>query len=210
MKGRDLLILIIILLILIIPIRLKYKDGGTVEYKAVLYKVIKWNRMIEFGEYKTGTEVILFPNNFHPIDYYDDVRPLRIAVYNENKKDEYVIGNTGSYTWSKEVDGKWLHVTADAIDPVSMDYEKVLEVLSNSKIYTMNLSNVTKIYLYEGHKTAWYEGLMPLSYKVIFDESDGSLLLPNITSGDYIVQIDIEDGDNTAWYSFKISVKEKN
>ena len=41
--------------------------GGTVEYSAILYKIIDWNQL----EGKQGTELHIFPTNFHSLDYYD-------------------------------------------------------------------------------------------------------------------------------------------
>lgn len=57
MKKKVCIIAIIIfLLILLIPIPLHYKDGGTVEYKAILYSV-KNNHYMTDGGNMIGTEV---------------------------------------------------------------------------------------------------------------------------------------------------------
>ena len=48
-KKIIIVIVIIILLILIIPIPMHLKDGGTVEYKALTYKVSKVHRLFEDG-----------------------------------------------------------------------------------------------------------------------------------------------------------------
>lgn len=51
MKKKMLIVLIIaITLILVFPIRLQLKDGGTVEYKALLYKVSKVHKLILIEE----------------------------------------------------------------------------------------------------------------------------------------------------------------
>ena len=52
MKNKTLMIvgIIILLLILLFPIRLQLNDGGTVEYKALLYKVSKVSRLISIEE----------------------------------------------------------------------------------------------------------------------------------------------------------------
>ncbi len=69
-KNIRLLIVLVIAVILLFPIRIVYKDGGTTTYTSLTYKIIKWNSMIGVDEIKTGTEIHLFPNNFHDIDYY--------------------------------------------------------------------------------------------------------------------------------------------
>lgn len=59
----------IILLILLFPVRNQLKDGGTVEYKAILYKVSKVKRLIskeemenegKIKEYDQGIVIELF------------------------------------------------------------------------------------------------------------------------------------------------------
>ena len=42
-KKKKIIIIIILLFVFsLIPVTIRYKDGGTVEYKAVLYQVIQW------------------------------------------------------------------------------------------------------------------------------------------------------------------------
>lgn len=58
MKKKVIIVLIVvILLILIFPIRLQLKDGGTVEYKALLYKVSKVSRLISIEEMEAEGKV---------------------------------------------------------------------------------------------------------------------------------------------------------
>lgn len=49
------LIIIFLLIILLLPVRIVYRDGGTVHYKAVLYEVTKYH--IGVGEYTAGWNV---------------------------------------------------------------------------------------------------------------------------------------------------------
>jgi len=85
MKGMDntmkkvlIIVLLSVLALGLIPIRLARNDGGTVEYVAVFYRVIKWKqfnphalydeegRYIESDQpkYLTGTDFYIFPFNF--------------------------------------------------------------------------------------------------------------------------------------------------
>lgn len=70
----------LILILFLIPVKFTYKDGGTVQYKAALYTVVKWNRFTEpeeknngnatyysFKKYK-NTSVYLFPGSLKGID----------------------------------------------------------------------------------------------------------------------------------------------
>lgn len=72
MKRKKMLIAVIIVLIitiLIFPIKTRYKEGGTITYTSLLYKVIIWHA-IEKVDVKEGTDVYFFPNNFHDYQYY--------------------------------------------------------------------------------------------------------------------------------------------
>lgn len=40
------LIAALVLLLCLVPVRLAYKDGGTVEYRALLYQVTRWHAMM--------------------------------------------------------------------------------------------------------------------------------------------------------------------
>ncbi len=53
--------------LLLIPVRKVYEDGGTQTYTSLTYKVIVWKQI----DGKSGTELYLFPNNFHQLDYYE-------------------------------------------------------------------------------------------------------------------------------------------
>lgn len=49
--------MIVILVVLLIPVPFHYKDGGTVEYRALLYSVIDYHSMKIDGGYDTGIQV---------------------------------------------------------------------------------------------------------------------------------------------------------
>ncbi len=70
MKKKNWIILaIIVLLILTIPIPISSaRDGGTREYVALTYKIVKWNHLYDNGEVYDDTEIYLFPLNFQTAD----------------------------------------------------------------------------------------------------------------------------------------------
>ena len=62
MKKKVIIIILIILILLLIPIPFKLRDGGSTEYRAILYSVTKYNRLSEIGDdgttkYIRGTEI---------------------------------------------------------------------------------------------------------------------------------------------------------
>lgn len=70
MKKRFIIIIIAAVLILVVPVPTgQYKDGGTKEYTAITYKIVKWHRLSGAeGEYYIKTRVYPFPLNFRSVD----------------------------------------------------------------------------------------------------------------------------------------------
>lgn len=59
---------VILLVVLLVPIPSGvYKDGGTREFRALTYKVVRWRRLTNGGIYEK-TRLYLFPRNFRSID----------------------------------------------------------------------------------------------------------------------------------------------
>ena len=201
MKKRYwIFILTLAVIILFFPIKQVYRDGGTKEYTAILYKVIKWNKIREFEENKTGTEIYWFPKNLHSLDYYDDPRPSAVAFGNEN---QMVVANIGSYQWSKEVDGQTIHINADAIGPLQMEYKEILKVSGNQSIKAIGLiSNVSKITTYK----YVVEEAKKIENKLIYDEINQEIDISGMEKGTYIIELFVEKGQDNVWYSFKLEI----
>lgn len=63
MPKKYLILIIILLVILLFPIKTRLKDGGTVEYKALTYKISKVHRLISLesnSTYTTGLIIEIF------------------------------------------------------------------------------------------------------------------------------------------------------
>lgn len=61
-------IAVVLLAVFFVPIPTGVcKDGGTLEYTALTYKIVDWNRVYGDGRYDK-TKVYIFPNNFKSID----------------------------------------------------------------------------------------------------------------------------------------------
>ncbi len=68
-KKLALGVAIVLLLLCCIPIKLAYKDGGTVKYQAVLWSYTRYHSISGFDEngqttFYEGTEFRVFPFNF--------------------------------------------------------------------------------------------------------------------------------------------------
>ena len=79
MKKKVIIISVaIILLVLLFPIRNQLKDGGTVEYKALVYKVSKVKRLITIEEMEQEGKIKEY-------DYGIIIEILGFEVYNNVK-----------------------------------------------------------------------------------------------------------------------------
>ena len=79
MKKKVIIISVaIILLVLLFPIRNQLKDGGTVEYKALVYKVSKVKRLITIEEMEQEGKIKEY-------DYVIIIEILGFEVYNNVK-----------------------------------------------------------------------------------------------------------------------------
>lgn len=57
MKKKVIIAIVIVaLIILLFPIRMQLRDGGTVEYKALLYKVSKVHSLTSIEEMENGKQ----------------------------------------------------------------------------------------------------------------------------------------------------------
>lgn len=63
-KKRKKLLILLIILLLCFPISYRYKDGGTVSYKAILYSYTIYHRLESDESYYRGREFLVFPFNF--------------------------------------------------------------------------------------------------------------------------------------------------
>ena len=190
-------ILVLIVLILVFPIKLVYRDGGTIEYSAILYKVIKWNRMRPYEENKTGTEVYFFPQNLHSLEYYDSPRPDAIAIY---YGDDFVVANIGTYQWSKNVDGITVHVNACGLGPLEMEYKETLKIDEGVNVKTTLSNDVTEIKAYKLD-----DGEL-IDKNLEYNEETQEINVKELEKGFYIIDMLVEDGNNKVRYSFKLAI----
>lgn len=191
-------ILVIILVVIIFPTRKVTNDGGTVVYSSALYKVIKWNRIRQYEENKTGTEVHFFPKNLHSLEYYDPPRPNAIAIYNENN---YVVANIGTYQWSKQVDGITSYINACGLGPLDMEYKEILKIVQGNNVKTA-LLNVTEIktYKYDGDEAKIIDNNLE------YNEQTQEINVGELDKGTYIIELLVENGNNKVRYSFKLEI----
>ncbi len=65
-------IVIVLFVVLLIPLPLYYKDGGSVEYHAVIYSVTNYHAEKDEGGFDTGIEVKIFGKTVYDSTTFDD------------------------------------------------------------------------------------------------------------------------------------------
>lgn len=67
------IVVAIIIVLLLVPFPVRYKDGGTVKYRAALYCVTKRHELAADGGYYVGTEIeILFFKVYSDVELIDN------------------------------------------------------------------------------------------------------------------------------------------
>ena len=128
-KGSLLLkIIAVLLLVLLIPLPFgPYKDGGTKEYRAFCYRIVKWNRLLPseltgYGhpDIQDGclhrTCVYFIPDNFKSLEelYSEEMREMTGA--DEAKLTEIDADNWTCYFEAEVIEGEGLRRKADGQD----------------------------------------------------------------------------------------------
>lgn len=156
MKNKRLIIGIIILSLTLIPIPFKLKDGGTTEYKAILYTVTKLHRLSPNS--KTGYEDGL------------KVEVLGIQVYNKSNqiKDNITIDKKDEIT--KSFEATIIEAKEDYI--IVRPDEGTTELKSSDKIrikITRPTSGINDFYVAGNKIIITYNGNINESYPAQID-----------------------------------------
>ena len=184
-KEKIILIIVIVIFILmLIPIPVRLKDGGSVEYKALLYKYTKIHRLSEKSStgYEDGWELkILGIQVGGTINTYVEAEH-KISIKSNAKKIE---AETGSFCYKS---GSCL----DKIDFQDFKYD-VIKSYYNNKLYVENLDGTIKsIELFD------YSSKKFIDTKVEF--TNEYIVTPSI-SGPFIVKINaIYEGKSIEYY----------
>ena len=111
MKKKILIgLLMIIILGLFIPVKFRLLDGGTIEYKAILYKVSKVNKIINKNDmigYAKGIEVEVFGKKID--EEWQELKPI-IDNYGFDSMG-YKVNDDGIIEF--EINWEWLYGKLD-------------------------------------------------------------------------------------------------
>ena len=129
-KKIILIIILVILVLMLIPIPIRLKDGGSIEYKAILYKYTKIHRLSEtsYTGYEDGWELsILGIHVGGAINTYVSAEHI-ISIRNDDK---IINANTGGFCYESGT-------CIDKIDFQDFSYDNITTYYNN-KLYIENL-----------------------------------------------------------------------
>lgn len=134
-KNICLIVGVILLILMLIPIPLKLKDGGSIEYKSILYSITKYhsNNLESTKGYDDGWKIEIFG-----LTIYDKINTYVSSEHNINiKTDNKIIdANTGSFCYKSGA-------CIDKIDFQDYSYD-VITSYYNNKLYIENLDGTIK------------------------------------------------------------------
>jgi len=204
-------VIIGILLILFVPIKFQYRDGGSVEYRAIAYRFFKWNKLMDDGNHYNAENLHWFPNNFHSLEYYEPIHSPLVTV---STNDQEVTCTKGMFHWSKTVDGEKIMLIADVFtSPVHWNFNDMLTVTDDNivKINTSyNVSNVKYAEYKEEYINDDYDYVRPDFTEINYDSQNKFVDVSNLETGAYIITFTIRNDKDYADYAFKVEVKNKN
>ena len=133
--------------------------------------------------------------------YYRNVKvePEELYLTKENMEEEFK-ATKGSYSWND----KGVAVIADSIGPLQMDFSKAIDVKVNEKIYFSdhNWTNGGSALILAKERTE----VARVTLETNLEEN--YIVVPELTKGEYVIQINLESEKGDVWYAAKINITE--
>lgn len=133
--------------------------------------------------------------------YYSNVKiePEELYLTKENSVEEFK-ATKGSYSWND----KGISVIADSIGPLQMDFSKAIDVKVNDKIYftDYNWTNGGSAVILAKERTE----VARVTLETNLEEN--YIVMPELTKGEYVIQINLESDKGDVWYAAKINITE--
>ena len=212
-KNKALIIMngvaIGILLILFVPTKTQCNDGGTIEYRTIAYRYIKWNLLREDTTYYKSNDLYWFPKNFHSIEYY---KPVESPIVNVSSNNQQIICSKGSFQWSKTVDGQQIHLIADVFkSPTEWTYNDSLTITNDNTVTVDTSYNIRDVKYTEYKEEYANSEIGTKNYEFIkldFNNENKTIDLKDFENGTYIITFTIYNNKDYADYAFKVEVKD--
>ncbi len=175
MKKKIIIIVCIILMVMLIPIKLHLKDGGTVEYKSIIYKISKVHRLIDNG-YDIGTEIYIFG-----FKVYDNVESVYEQKELKETKGVEVVPTLSDKiskdtSWCPTFQLIWNDFKNDIVKE-DIKFDERLDILDNLNKEDFTEKNISSSYYYKiyGRKNIELKNKIETAIKEKFNQKSDIL-----------------------------------
>lgn len=175
MKKKIIIIVCIILMVMLIPIKLHLKDGGTVEYKSIIYKISKVHRLIDNG-YDIGTEIYIFG-----FKVYDNVESVYEQKELKETKGVEVVPTLSDKiskdtSWCPTFQLIWNDFKNDIVKE-NIKFDERLDILDNLNKEDFTEKNISSSYYYKiyGRKNLELKNKIETAIKEKFNQKSDIL-----------------------------------
>ena len=133
--------------------------------------------------------------------YYNNVgiEPNDLYLNKEYSKEMYK-ATKGSYSWND----KGMSVIADSVSPVQMDFSKSINVNAGEKLYFSdeNWTSSSAYVIIAQERTE----MARIAIETNLEQN--YITVPELSSGEYLIQINLESNKGDVWYATKINIIE--
>lgn len=201
MKNKKIYItvIIIILIILLFPLREKYYDGGSIEYKSLTYKLVKYHKITDELEekYIDGVKLDIFKINVLNTIDEEKINPKILTISSKTNRISMNRGTNSIYFQELGIG-----IQSDAISPLEFKYNESLISKKGEQLILENLIpyQINNIEIYSS------ENKEKLSLDVEYNEENQTIKAPE-KEGKYILILKCQSSHIKSTYSFELEIE---
>lgn len=201
MKNRKIYIaiIIIVLIILLFPLKEKYYDGGSIEYKSLTYKLVKYHKITEELEekYIEGIKLDIFKINVLNTIDEEKINPKVLTISSKSNSISMSRGTNSIYFPELEIG-----IESDTISPLEFEYNESLISKKGEQLILENLFpyQINNIEIYSS------ENKEKLSLDVEYSNENQTIRAPE-KEGKYILILECQSSHIKSTYSFKLETE---
>lgn len=201
MKNKKIYIaiIIIVLIILLFPLKEKYYDGGSTEYKSLTYRLIKYHKITEELEekYIEGIKLDIFKINVLNTIDEEKINPKILTISSNINKISMSRGTNSIYFPELGIG-----IESDTISPLEFEYNESLISKKGEQLIIENLIpyQINNIEIYSS------ENKEKLSFEIEYNEESQTIKAPE-NEGNYILILECQSSHIKSTYSFKLETQ---
>ncbi len=198
-KKKYIIVIIIVLIILLFPLRKKYYDGGSVEYKSLTYKLVKYHKITDELEtkYIDGTKLDIFKINVLNTIDEEKISPKILTISSKSNRVSMERGANSIYYQELGIG-----IQSDTISPLEFEYNESLISKKGEQLILENLIpyQINSIEIYSS------ENKESLSFEVEYNEENQTIKAPE-KEGKYILILKCQSSHIKSIYSFQLETE---